>query len=85
MLMTLKELTGSKVRGHILAHMRKQGASEDEVKAALANAGCHNLEDTSLFHYCDKCDKGRFLNDVFIGRGVEMFLKCRSSKGGCVD
>ena len=66
--MTPKEVTGSKVRGHILAHMRKQGASEDEVKTALANAGCLNLEDTSLFHYCDKCDRGRNLNDAYTGR-----------------
>ena len=44
-------------------HLRKQGASEDEVKTALAN---HNLKDTSLFHYCDKCDK-RFTNKRVLG------------------
>ena len=52
-----KTVSQSNYKNHLKMHLRKQCASEDEVKTALANAIPNNQGDASLFHYCDKCDK----------------------------
>ena len=41
-----KTVSNEHYKDHLKIHMRKQGATEDEVKEAL---------NTNLFHYCDKC------------------------------